>query len=665
MRLNRTLTSAIALSVVFGFLFSFLCFKLLSEQSEMGSFGRINPYGSEKKIDSKEYFRDLQKMAVSEHIDVAVVMSDPSGGEDGEILHVIPGAGPLGLGQEWINGRTEFSPEAHLTIRPFSPDVRLSPTSPLVIFEPHAKGPVEGFVTSWGFTYHYQDAFSFKHALEFFLAGAKLYAFAMTTLLVAALVTAGVVYQAKRSAIEQLHGFGYLQQAMMLTLALARGALIMSLLAVIIAAGLLLPYNRLAFFGQFMVSSLLISAVPMVVGLLVGLLALRIITFMSVIASIKGRLPFRTGHLPVYLVRIPTLVLMLSVIHGLSAGSVALESLASERAESLKYGVTYTVTMTDVPHDDRAVELQRYLIGGTRSGEVRISTMIDLLADGTQPRALLVDDGMYRHLGQEGIPGEKELLIVTPPGTSISDSELHERARSVLRPSLEGWKLRRESSPSAIPFSPITTMSGIPRGNRENQAIMVARQPLALMSPYNVASALSRGEVQFTTLEAAQKIVDGRFGSLFSSIISTADRADQDIASVRSEYHLQWVNAAIAGLALVSSSLTVSVIYMARRGQRDFIRRLHGWSFMQSNLVVLSLEAFLSITVVVLLLHRVSAQDEFFTQGYIPIPTMLDDRYTHGEVVGTVILLALSVVVFAFVLARVSNISLRRLTAHP
>lgn len=439
----------------------------------------------------------------------------------------------------------------------------------------------------------------------------------------------------------------------------------MTLLAGALSVLLLLPYNGLAFFGQFFGISVLLACLPLAAGLLVGLLALHAIRSMDMIASIKGRLPFRTGHLIVYVIRIPTIVLMLAVVHGLSAGALAISTLTSARADSLKYGTTYATTMADVPDGERAVELSRSLQDAQQAGDLRTATYLSLLTDESQPRALLMDADLYHRLGHTESPDKREVLVVTPPGIAMGDSELRQRLLLVLGPQLEDWKVRKISSPHSNLFAPITTMTGIPRGDRTHQILVVASQPLTLMTPYNVASALSRGEIQFTSREAAETMVDGPFGRLFTSIISTTDRSDQDLAAVRSEYHVQWVNAIIVALALVSSALTVSMIYMARRGRRDFIRRLFGWRFLQSNLGILSFEAFLGFVVAGLLLQRVSHQASLLTQGPVPVASMLDDRYTTSEVIGTLCLLAVSVVIFSLVLARVSSSSLRRLSTHP
>ncbi|WP_219108450.1 hypothetical protein [Austwickia sp. TVS 96-490-7B] len=524
---------------------------------------------------------------------------------------------------------------------------------------------MEKFVASQGYSSHYQDEFSLPHAIEFFLSGAKFYAFAITTLLVVALIVAGVIHQAKGLAIQQLHGHGPVQQAISLARVLSRTAGV----TILVAGGLsilsLYPYNKLAFFGEFYVFSVLIACLPLTAGFIVGLLTLRAIQSMDTIASIKGRLPFRTGHLIVYLIRIPTIVLMLAVVHGLSAGALTISTLTSARAESLRYGATYALAMADVPHDDRAGWLRRRLQEVQRDGDLRTVTYLSVLADQSQPRALLMDAALYHRLGHSETPEEKEVFVVTPPSITISDNELKKQVLQSLGGQLGGWKIRRISSTDSCFFAPITAMTGIPRGDRTHQILMVARQPLSLMSPYNVASALSRGEIQFTTREAAEKMLDGPFGQLFTSITSTVDRSDQDLASVRSEYHIQWINAIIVSIALVSSAFTVAMIYMARRGRRDFIRRLHGWRFSQSNLGILSFETFLGVAVAALLLQRVSSQASLLAHGEIPVPSMLDYRYTTIEVIGTLCLIAVSTLIFSLALARVSSSSLRQLSSHP
>ncbi|WP_162873040.1 bacteriocin-associated integral membrane family protein [Austwickia chelonae] len=671
------MTTAHVLLIFFSFLFAFHCFKIFDEQSVVGPTGRLTALTEENHVDPRVFFSELEKFALEKSIDIAVVEPDPASPLSGENIHPIRGEKAPGstLSMWEKHGYPHFSRDTERAVLPPGNLANRDPRISYFIFGDEGKvQSVQNFFSAKGFTWHYEKVFSWEKAFSFFLTGHRLICASLTVLLVCLLSLSGVLYDAKRYAILSLHGHTIEQQVFFRARqSIQQIALFFTIGATISAAGLWL-YNRLNYFPIFIGLSLFILAVTSVAMIAVQTITLWLVARLPVVEGVKGKLPFKSAHALTYLVRIPTLFLIIMVVQSSSIALHAVEQAEQNSRRSLLSGESYSGTLsmaTQNPEDEDKVAA--YLREAEEKGDIFVASKVSLSGTPEAMPIRMVNHHLWQRLRSHdhtlpqlpSAPDGSKAYLIAPAGFSRNISSVEEQLRSKNILKNKEVQIHQIISDHDLDYAPAATggahLASIPR-----QALLVVSAGVPLLGDRNAVAALSRGELFFADKSAAERMLASEVTWALAGIGSTAQLNAAIMAAPRQALQISYINGGLSLVMLVISSLAVATTHMARYRQRDFVRRLFGWTVLQSNPVPIFLEVGLTSAVAAWAIDKFIASQ--VPASDVPgAPPPLPDAFvpTAVSLFVTLGVLVLSVALFIWTLHRLSDRSLKNLSAQP
>ncbi|MEJ8643531.1 hypothetical protein WKI68_23440 [Streptomyces sp. MS1.HAVA.3] len=309
--LHRGIKFAHAVVLAFSATLSFLFLRSLDEDWALGHSAVVWVTDSDGAASGSQVAGAIAEFAAKNHATVAREVPDLKDPSHRRHLYLAPG----GPHSDWLqDGYPAFSRGYQTEVHPVAALGERDPRGFYYVFGPDAAAAsLTRTLTDLGLVASVNQPFSIAQLTTVYADGALYRSFFVVALAVVTMTGASVLLNAKAYGVQRLQGRSFGQ---ILLRDMRQLAAFWSVACAAVSAGTLLLlglYNGLAWIGQFAAIALGCTLALSLIAL-VAHSAMLWLTFQTdVLRALKGELPARAASVSAYLVRIPALLLALSI----------------------------------------------------------------------------------------------------------------------------------------------------------------------------------------------------------------------------------------------------------------------------------------------------------------------------------------------------------------
>lgn len=523
---------------------------------------------------------------------------------------------------DWLReGYPSFSNDFSIETHPISDLGEVGPKGNYLVFGPQeAESALREALAEQGLT---EAPGTVVTELSDLLFGGTLVNVAAVALLAAVTaVGAGVLLASRDYAVKRLQGHSY---AAILRDDLVKVGLLYTLVlptAAVIVLGLLQAYNGWNQIGFYLQLAGAFLGALIVVCLLVHAAVLGLVHATGILPALKGRLPVRSTAVAIYLVRVPVLLLTLTIATGLvTAAQDAREQRAGLEVYEQYGDASSPALSSNYGWDPQEVDeaLGPWLREADADGDM-------VLASGAEPRDLLpaapdgkvpemdspilivndtyLDEQDVRAPSGESYQAGKTVRIIVPESASVPRDELVQGIREGLLGvnGVPGRDLGIEVVPAADGQTHFTYGVGSLLDPLRNLPLM--RDPVLVALPNGRALSdtgyvdyMTSGETVFPDPQVieefrAESPQASRYISMVKKLTTSAAR---DYAATLVQLRTETFSLVGASAVLVLTAMAACIIHVRTRAQAIFARHISGWTFLAVHRRLLTVEAVIAV----------------------------------------------------------------------
>ncbi|MFE6282588.1 bacteriocin-associated integral membrane family protein [Streptomyces sp. NPDC057877] len=534
---------------------------------------------------------------------------------------------------DWLHdGYPAFDRDYRTDVHPVADLGNRDPRGYYYVFGPErAVDELVGTFTGLGFEATAYHPYSLEQLTPAYSDSSLLRSFFVVVLAVVTMTGAGVMLSAKSYGVQRLHGRSFGQ--ILLRDLRQLGAFWAAAFAAVTAAALLVLglYNGLAWFGTFALVALGVALVLGLVSVAVHAVMLQLTGQTALLRALKGELPARTAALSTYLVRVPALLLAVSI-----TGDVVLagQNIAS-REESIQtyreIGDTTAIALNGSAASQSAFEILDEKVGGwlreaDRDGEIivaghrrfRHSGGLDDLPD----RDLLIVNESYlaaqpvRDASGRRVPAttsdDTRVRLLVPAGLTSYSDRLATLVPALLNP----------GEPQKIPAGrvvPLTTRDGQrlftynPRGRLQAATNPDADEsfvtdPVVIVYPDGAPYLSDRGYIAYASQQSlvfkdpddvTAGIEEHELETYVTGMSPVGQNAALRLRDLVADFRLQLFNLGVAVLVLLITGVGACIVHSRKNAQAVFARYISGWRFAATHRPLLVVEGVLAVLLAV------------------------------------------------------------------
>lgn len=595
---NTGLRLAVAVAVLYSLFVSFMLTKSIDESTLAGA-SRILVSGTETMSGNQGLSELLQGTAAQSG---SIIVRENRDLHDASVRHLYLVSGNNAQKEaQWLDtGFPQFSQSVSTNVHEATDLDGMDPRGEYFIFgNSAALRMVEQDFTVLGYSVEtYKSGTSFSALAGEIFFGSLGPATIVALLLVALLTGFSVLSRAKHYAILRLHG-GTISTALKRDFRqeIAAIAVILAFAFTGALVGLLL-YNGWNQLGRYLEMALSLVALMLLVITCLHVGALRLAFDVKIINAIKGKFGFKVAVPATYILRIPSIVLAVSLIASAFAASSAAAQAQRNQNSLADVGnvakIVFEGLFAPQQIDKLAFDTGIWLKAQDRLGHtIMVSTLAEYSANTTlQDEVLLVNQGYLqrnRVLDAQGqqitsVPDD-EVIIMVPEYSKRSaeevESALLENYRGRQSPTIRTVTLRDDQRHFLYG-------SGADRPNKEshlNNAIVVAiGAHSGFIADDDYMGQASRGLVLMADAEQARIDTPPEFlGTWISAYLPIAQMAADESATRQEGLRFQAVCAVVALLVLLATAVGMAQIHVRSNAQTILVRYLNGWSFWSTH----------------------------------------------------------------------------------
>ncbi|MGL3807381.1 hypothetical protein ACSYDW_14925 [Paeniglutamicibacter sp. R2-26] len=479
------------------------------------------------------------------------------------------------------------------------------------------------------------DTVSDVQAISWFVGGPFASPTQVVMLLIALLVGLSVFAGVKSYAIQRLHGVQK-HTAVLRDFRQASPAGLLSILAVV-GCGLtgLWFYNGLNQLGGLVTVSTVVFLVCLSLALGVHATAVRLVWGSRLVDGIKGRLGFRVAVPVAYLIRVPGLVLAVSLLAATFAAAGSATEAGQAREDLAAAGEAASIRFeSNVPPDEMdrlAFDSGAWLKKEDEAGRTILALPMSLDPNATDapPDVLLVNktylasNVVVDHAGNRVLaPAPGKLKILLPEGSSRTTDDV----LTFLGDTSTGEPLTIE----ALDVDPIQAGQSHflyePRPDAHQRPAWVSNIVLVVVDPKtglirddDYMAYASQGRVLMTDSHEAVRNTPTRFlGPWISAYIPVAQSAADEYATQMTELRVKATSMVVALCVLLATAVGLAQIHVRGNAQSILVRHLHGWTFLSTHRWLFAAESILLAVVACWATARVTSILALYRSGAGP-----------------------------------------------
>lgn len=498
----------------------------------------------------------------------------------------------------WLSeGYPSFSNSIETIVHPASELVGVDPRGRYFVFgDDSAPGVLVAQIERIGLNAEVINVgFNFGETAEWFLAGSIGSASYVVILLVVLLVSVTTINNIKLYSIRQLNGMSKgrsIMDDLVRLVPFTSGVIIACVVAG--AIGLFL-YNGLNQFISVFKVWICIELLGLLLAIAVHVLAVHVVWSVELLAGLKGKLGFSAATALAYLIRIPGLILAISLVASLFASAqIASESLEA-RNQLSKAGNAATILFEGgvgmEEEEEFAYSSGKWLKEQDSLGNLLVAIPLELERSAGQPSEALMVNNSYL----------KENAIVASSGKLISPAD--PSSVKVLLP--DGIQLSKQEITGLLDaggsFDPkyadnltvemIRTGQELtlyePEPDGENRPKSVSGVPMLLFGAQSdlirdddFMAFASQGRVLFKDFQTAVAATPSQYlGPWIAAYIPVAQKAADEYATRVMELRIRSVAAVLSLFVLLATAVGMAQIHVRGNARLILVRYLHGWDF--------------------------------------------------------------------------------------
>ncbi|WP_406004262.1 bacteriocin-associated integral membrane family protein [Streptomyces sp. NBC_00987] len=615
--------------MAFSAVLAFLFVRGLDESAPLGNSALVDVFDSDESTSAAQVIRAVQSFATERGVGVARDVTDLKNPDGVRNLYVTPGS-PSSLTAGWLdNGYPAFSSSYETRVRPLSEIAQQDPRGPYYVFgSPVDAEALSATFAGLGMKASVSHPLSYAELSDRYTDDPLFRALCVVALAALTMTGASVLLNAKAYGVLRLQGMSLtgilirdLRQLAVFWLAAA---------GIVVAATLAFLgfYNSLAWLGLFASVAAVITVLLVLVALVTHFAVLALTFKVDVLRALKGELPSRGASISVYLVRIPALLLTLSIATNVTlAGRDVLMRQENQDvyrtvgdAVSIRINGAFAADMDQV---DKRVG--PWLRQADRQGKVILAGRRDLqisAPDAHLPTGeiLIVNDA---YLGKQPVtdpagrryataaqsdekPDVRPVRVIVPESLKAHAPAISKAASRIIDPNLN----------QHIPLETLTSKAGqhlfgyntgayvynAAHGPDEDRSLV--RDPVLIVVPNGshfladsayTAYATQAGVVFPNPDDVLNGIETEKLQKYINAVSPVAQKTALDLRNSVSELRLQIFNLIVSVIVILIAGVGVCLIYARKNSQVIFAKRISGWRYIATHRFILAVEAAIAV----------------------------------------------------------------------
>lgn len=615
--------------LAFAAVLAFLFLRSMDENWALGHTAVVWVTGTDNTTSGAEVTEEIQEFARQHHASVAREVPDLH--EPYSVRHLyLTDAGPRA---GWLrSGYPAFGTGLRTDVHPASELGRRDPRGFYYVFgtEQDAVDLAQDFNSS-GLEATVNHPFSLAQLNYKYGGSAMFWSLIVVGLAAVALTGAGVLLNAKAYGVLRLQGLSYAQMLRRDLGQLVRPWALTFAVVTATATGLLAVTNSLAWYSWYATVAALVAVLLTGIALLTHTAVLRLTFRTGVLGALKGELPSRPAMLITYAVRIPALLLTLSItVTVILAGQHVAErehssAVYADLGDTASIAFSGGVGGSAQGLQDLDEKAGTWLQQADRDGQIVVAGYIPsqpaMTATGFGPGGVLVvNDEFLSHQAVSDLQGHRvparaaqrnKIRVLLPASLAAHRDRLLTDVPGLLSP----------THPEAVDVADVTVLITAdrqavftynPRGRSHLDSDPGAdssfvTDPVIIAYP-DGSGALSPGE--YTSFASQSSIVfpdpdditDGiarhHLQDYVAAVRPVGQNAAEELRSLAGDFRLHLFNLAVALVVLLITGVGVCIVHARKNAQAIFAPHISGWRFTTIHRSLLAVESALAVLLV-------------------------------------------------------------------
>lgn len=620
-----THAAILVLSVILAFLFV----RGLDERDILGSTALVDVADSDNSTNAAEVVRAIKSFSVERGVGVAREVSDLRNPDSVRHLYLAPG-NSNSVTADWLGkGYPAFSRNFDTRVHSISEIGLQDPRGQYYVFGSPADA--DALVTKFhdlGLTAYISHPLSFAEISDKYSGDPLFRAFIVIALAALTMTGASVLLSAKAYGVLRMQGLSFIG----ILLRDLRQAAMFWLAAASIVEGATLAfvgiYNSFAWLGMFTFVAAVAATLLTVLVLITHAAVLALTSKVDVLSALKGELPSRAASISIYLVRIPTLLLALSIATNVTlSGRDVLTRQENQDiyrtagdAVSIRLNGAYAMHMDQLdkhvgPWLRRADKQGEVIIAGRRDlqvsapGEHLPPGEFLIVNDTYLSKQSVLDPGgrRYAWAAPSGkAPDSRPVRVIIPDGLAAHASAITKAASEILDPGRSRHVplevLRGKTGQRLFGFNTGSYSYNAAYSAGEDRSLV--RDPILVVVPNGshfftddaYTSIASQAGVIFPNPDdVLSGIKAENLQTYLNSMSPVGQKAALDLRDATNKLRLQIFNLIVSMIVLLVAGIGICIIYSRKNAQRIFAQHISGWRYVAIHRFVLSVEVAIAV----------------------------------------------------------------------
>ncbi|MFJ2906523.1 hypothetical protein [Streptomyces sp. NPDC087212] len=608
----------------FSAVLAFLFVRELDEDGVLGNSALIFVFESDDSVSGAQVAQSIASFSDDHGVAVAREVPDLRDPDSHRHLYMAAGGDQSGVGA-WLNeGYPAFSGSYATDVHPIVDIGQRDPRGQYYVFgSPAAADALVAQFADLGLRADVSHPLSYTALAAAYTDSVMYWSFWAVALAAVTLTGASVLLSAKTYGVLRLQGFSFMDllardlRQLMAPLAVALGAVTAGTLA------FLGFYNGLAWLPLFATVAAALAGL-LILLVLAGHVAVLALTFkVDVLRAVKGALPARAASISVYLVRIPALLLALSVATDVAAGGRDVLARQESRDAYVKAGDAVTIRLNGGLSSERervVKEIGPWLRRADGEGEIILAGRRDLqsLAPDSQlplgevlvvNETFLAKQSVLDPTGRRYTPAPQNgkaveagsVRLIVPESFSGHVAAITTAITGVLAsgfdPHTQLEALQAKSGQRLFAYNPgnqVYNAAGSPKEDRS-----LVRDPVLVVVPNGSYFVSDDGYTAFAAQEGVifpdpDDVLNAIKGNKLQDYVVALRPVGQNSAlkmrEAVNEFRVQLFNLALTVAVLLIAGLGICIIYSRKNSQAIFVQHISGWRYVATHRFILSVE---------------------------------------------------------------------------
>ncbi|MFF4397025.1 hypothetical protein [Streptomyces sp. NPDC001480] len=627
--LHRGIRFVHAAVLAFSAVLAFLFVRGLDEGGVLGNSALIDVIDSDESVSGAQVVQNIQSFSAEHAVGVAREVPDLKNPDGLRHLYVSPGS-PHSVTAEWLDkGYPAFSRNFETRVHPISEIAQQDPRGSYYVFGSSAAA--DALSTEFGklgLTARVSHPLSYTELTDRYSDDPLYWAFCVVALAALTMTGASVLLSARSYGVLRVQGMSFTDILLRDLRQLAGFWLVTAGTITVSALAFLGYYNSFAWVGLFASVAAVIAALLAVLALAAHAAALALTFKVDELRALKGELPSRAASISVYLVRIPALLLALSIATDVTLTSQDVLIRQGNRGiyETVGDAVSIRLNGAFAMHVDQLNDhVGPWLRQADGRGEVIVAGRRDLQVSAPgahlpSGEILIVNDTFLRkqpvfdpaghRYTSEGLadkaPDSRSVRIIIPDSLSSHKTAITKAASEIIDPDLSRH----------IPIEALSSRTGqrlfgyntgayvYNSAHSQDEDRSLVRDPILIAVPNGshfltddayTTFATQAGIIFFKPGDALNAMKAKKLQDYVNSISPVGQKTALDLRTAVSKLRLQIFNLIVAAIILLVAGVGVCLIYSRKNAQIIFARHIGGWRYIATHRFILAVEVAIAI----------------------------------------------------------------------